>query len=65
MFKETLLEGKRILVTGGGTGLGKEMASEYAKLGAEVYICGLTFFVLSMLTWRICSDVERTFRSAP
>ena len=40
MFKETILEGKRILVTGGGTGLGKEMASEYAKLGAEVYICG-------------------------
>ena len=40
MFKDTLLEGKRILVTGGGSGLGKEMASEYAKLGAEVYICG-------------------------
>ena len=35
MFKDTLLEGKRILVTGGGSGLGKEMASEYAKLGAE------------------------------
>ena len=33
MFKDTLLEGKRILVTGGGSGLGKEMASEYAKLG--------------------------------
>jgi NAD(P)-dependent dehydrogenase (short-subunit alcohol dehydrogenase family) len=40
MFRPGLLEGKRILVTGGGTGLGKEMADEYAKLGAEVYICG-------------------------
>ncbi|SUZ54427.1 uncharacterized protein METZ01_LOCUS7281 [marine metagenome] len=40
MFKESLLKGKRILVTGGGSGLGKEMASEYADLGAEVYICG-------------------------
>jgi NAD(P)-dependent dehydrogenase (short-subunit alcohol dehydrogenase family) len=40
MFKSDLLKGKRILVTGGGTGLGKEMADEYAKLGAQVYICG-------------------------
>ena len=40
MFRADLLKGKRILVTGGGTGLGNEMADEYAKLGAEVYICG-------------------------
>jgi NAD(P)-dependent dehydrogenase (short-subunit alcohol dehydrogenase family) len=40
MFRAGLLKGKRILVTGGGTGLGREMADEYAKLGAEVYICG-------------------------
>ena len=33
MFKEDLLKGKRILVTGGGTGLGKEMASHYAQHG--------------------------------
>ena len=40
MFKNDLLKGKRILVTGGGTGLGKEMASHYAQHGAELYICG-------------------------
>lgn len=40
MFRSDLLKGKRFLVTGGGTGLGKEMADEYAGLGAEVYICG-------------------------
>jgi len=40
MFREGLLKEKRILVTGGGTGLGREMADEYAKLGAELYICG-------------------------
>jgi NAD(P)-dependent dehydrogenase (short-subunit alcohol dehydrogenase family) len=27
-------------VTGGGTGLGREMAAKYLELGAEVYICG-------------------------
>jgi NAD(P)-dependent dehydrogenase (short-subunit alcohol dehydrogenase family) len=40
MFRSDLFKGKRILVTGGGTGLGREMADEYSKLGAEVYICG-------------------------
>ena len=40
MFKNDLLKDKRILVTGGGTGLGKEMACHFAKHGAEIYICG-------------------------
>jgi len=39
MFKDDLLKNKRILVTGGGTGLGKEMASHYAQHGADLYIC--------------------------
>ena len=40
MFKEDLLKGKKILVTGGGTGLGREMATHFAMHGAELYICG-------------------------
>jgi NAD(P)-dependent dehydrogenase (short-subunit alcohol dehydrogenase family) len=40
MLKDGSLQGKRILVTGGGTGLGKEMASMYASLGADLYLCG-------------------------
>ncbi|MEI9929042.1 MAG: SDR family NAD(P)-dependent oxidoreductase [Rhizomicrobium sp.] len=40
MFKDGLLKGKRILITGGGTGLGEVMTEAYAQLGAEVYICG-------------------------
>ena len=40
MFKDDLLKDKRILVTGGGTGLGKEMTTHFAKHGAQVYICG-------------------------
>ncbi|HXQ12138.1 MAG TPA: SDR family oxidoreductase [Caulobacteraceae bacterium] len=40
MFKPGLMKGQRILVTGGGTGLGKEMAEAFLLLGAEVYIWG-------------------------
>ncbi len=40
MFKQELMKGKRILVTGGGSGLGKEIAAKYLELGAEIYICG-------------------------
>jgi NAD(P)-dependent dehydrogenase (short-subunit alcohol dehydrogenase family) len=40
MFKEQLLAGRRILVTGGGTGLGKSMAAKFLQLGAHVHICG-------------------------
>jgi NAD(P)-dependent dehydrogenase (short-subunit alcohol dehydrogenase family) len=40
MFQPDLLQNKRILITGGGTGLGKGMAQRFLELGAEVYICG-------------------------
>jgi NAD(P)-dependent dehydrogenase (short-subunit alcohol dehydrogenase family) len=40
MFRNDLLGNKRILITGGGTGLGKGMAHRFLELGAEVYICG-------------------------
>ena len=40
MFKPGLMTGERILITGGGNGLGKAMAEALLMLGAEVYICG-------------------------
>jgi len=40
MFEKGLLAGKRILVTGGGSGLGAAMARRFAELGAELIICG-------------------------
>jgi NAD(P)-dependent dehydrogenase (short-subunit alcohol dehydrogenase family) len=40
MFQTDLLAGKRVLVTGGGSGLGRAMAERALELGAELFICG-------------------------
>src|ERR1700682_4980311 len=40
MFQPDLLQNKRILITGGGTGLRKAAAHRFLELGAEVTICG-------------------------
>jgi len=40
MFAPDLLKGQRILITGGGTGLGKEIGLRLLELGADLYICG-------------------------
>ncbi len=42
MFTNDTLKEKRILVTGGGSGLGLAMAKKFAELGAAVAICGRT-----------------------
>ena len=40
MFKDDLFAGRRVLVTGGGTGLGRMMAERLLSLGAAVEIWG-------------------------
>jgi short-subunit dehydrogenase involved in D-alanine esterification of teichoic acids len=40
VFQPDLLKCKRILVTGGGTGLGRSMSHRFLELGANVVICG-------------------------
>jgi NAD(P)-dependent dehydrogenase (short-subunit alcohol dehydrogenase family) len=40
MFRDDLLQDKRVLVTGGGTGLGKSMGRRFLELGARLVICG-------------------------
>lgn len=40
MFQTDLLKGKRALITGGGTGLGRSIGRRYLELGASLVICG-------------------------
>src|ERR1700749_1907454 len=62
MFKDGLLKGKRILVTGGGTGLGEVMAESYAQLGAAVYICGRRASLLDETAARIAGATGATVK---
>jgi len=47
MFQADLLHDKRILITGGGTGLGKSMGRRFLALGARLAICGRRAEVLA------------------
>jgi NAD(P)-dependent dehydrogenase (short-subunit alcohol dehydrogenase family) len=54
MFEKGLLAGKRILVTGGGSGLGAAMGRRFVELGAELIICGrrLELLQATAAQWR-------------
>ena len=47
MLKEDSLKGRTIVVTGGGTGLGKSMSRYFLELGADVIIASRKFDVLN------------------
>ena len=55
MYIDGLMKGQRILVTGGGTGLGRTMAERFLALGADVAICGRRKSV--------CDETAATWRS--
>lgn len=56
MFTSDLLKAKRILVTGGGTGLGKSMSRRFLELGASVVICGRRQNVLEETVTQLASE---------
>jgi NAD(P)-dependent dehydrogenase (short-subunit alcohol dehydrogenase family) len=60
MFEKGLLRGKRILVTGGGSGLGAAMGRRFVELGAELVICGRRLDVLEATATQMRGDLGGT-----
>jgi NAD(P)-dependent dehydrogenase (short-subunit alcohol dehydrogenase family) len=56
MFQTDLLKGKRILITGGGTGLGFAMGRRFLELGAGLVICGRRAEVLKEAAAKLGGD---------
>ena len=65
MFRDDLLHNKRILITGGGTGLGKAMAHRFLQLGATVYICGRREEVLQKTAAELSSAAHGPIHALP
>jgi NAD(P)-dependent dehydrogenase (short-subunit alcohol dehydrogenase family) len=65
MFRDDLLHNKRILITGGGTGLGKAMAHRFLHLGATVYICGRREEVLQKTAAVLSSATQGSSHALP
>lgn len=61
MFEKGLLKNKTILITGGGTGLGKSMALRFAELGANLVITGRRAEVLEATAKEIEQKGARVF----
>ena len=56
MFEKGLLAGKRMLVTGGGSGLGAAMGRRFVELGAELIICGRRLELLEATAAQLRGD---------
>ncbi len=65
MFQPDLLRDKRILITGGGTGLGKAMAQRFLELGAAVHICGRREEVLEETAAELFASTHGTIHAIP
>jgi NAD(P)-dependent dehydrogenase (short-subunit alcohol dehydrogenase family) len=65
MFRADLLANKRVLITGGGTGLGKAMAHRFLELGATVYICGRREDVLQKTAAELSAATKGEINALP
>lgn len=63
MFKDGLLQGAHILITGGGTGLGKSTGRRLLELGAALSICGRRAEVLEATAAEHRSATSGTVRT--
>jgi NAD(P)-dependent dehydrogenase (short-subunit alcohol dehydrogenase family) len=64
MLQPGALSGKRIVVTGGGTGLGKSMTECFLQLGASVLICSRKEDVLKKAVDELNAKIDGTIHYA-
>ena len=60
MYKDNLLKGKTVLITGGGTGLGKSMAERFSELGANLILTSRKLEVLEKTAQEISDKFGNT-----
>ncbi len=58
MLRDDALKGKTIIVTGGGTGLGKSMTRYFLQLGANVTICSRRQAVLDQTAQELTDELK-------
>ncbi|RLK31857.1 SDR family oxidoreductase [Cupriavidus plantarum] len=57
MFASNLFEGQRVLITGGGTGIGASIGRRLVSLGARLIVCGRREAVLAEFAASVEGDV--------
>ncbi len=63
MFKDNIFKGKTIIITGGGTGLGRSMAEKLSSLGANVVIASRKLDVLQKTAEEISDKTKNTVKA--
>ncbi|OFW79181.1 MAG: 2,4-dienoyl-CoA reductase [Alicyclobacillus sp. RIFOXYA1_FULL_53_8] len=61
MFLPDLLKDKVVLITGGGSGLGRHMGERFLELGAKLAICGRRLEVLQETAAELATDGKEVF----
>lgn len=65
IYRPGLLARKRVLVTGGGTGIGLALATAYAQLGAAVYIASRRGAMVAEVAQQLQADTGSAVRGLP
>jgi citronellol/citronellal dehydrogenase len=65
VYRDDLLAGQVVLISGGGTGIGKATAFLASRLGADVVICGRTPEKLDIVSGAIADATGREIMTAP
>ncbi len=61
VFADDLLQGKVVLITGGGTGLGRAMGRRFVELGAKLAICSRREDVLKQTAEELSTEHNEVF----